>query len=363
MIIVFKPGTPTDHDGLDRLLRRFQDDILHRAALPTPQGELLEWVLGESVDTEAVSALSHHPLVQTIINPHSDLQHIGRQASDANQSIEAGALSFSQNTFHPFLGLCAVDTVDHVDTVFGGLAAAGIHTARMGAYKPRTSPHTFQGLGAACLPSVFERAGHHGIQMVAMEVMSAQHILEIEHALALAGHPTQVMLQIGTRNCQNFELLKACGQTDQVVLLKRGFGNTLNEALLAAEYIAKSGNPRVIFCLRGIKSHTASPHRNLVDFSQIPVVKRLTHLPVCVDPSHAVGVAKPSIDGITDIAHAMAQGIVAGANMVLMDIHPDPEIAKVDGHQAFTMRHLPQLKADMEHCRETYLKRVAIWQD
>ena len=157
----------------------------------------------------------------------------------------------------------------------------------MGAYKPRTNPYSFQGHGATCLPWVFELAGKYGIRVIAMEVTHDSHVQEIRQALKDTGHPTGVMLQIGTRNTQNFELLKEVGrQSELPVLLKRGFGITLDESLNAAEYLASEGNRNIIFCLRGMKTNMGDPHRNLVDFGHVPVVRHLTHLPVCIDPSH-----------------------------------------------------------------------------
>ena len=155
---------------------------------------------------------------------------------------------------------------------------------RMGAYKPRTNPYSFQGHGAKCLPYVFELAGKYGIKVIAMEITHETHLDEIRRALETSGHPTGVMLQIGTRNTQNFELLKIVGrQKIFPVLLKRGFGITLEESLNAAEYMASEGNSKIVFGLRGMKTNYGDPHRNLVDFAHIPVVKRLTRMPVCID--------------------------------------------------------------------------------
>jgi 3-deoxy-7-phosphoheptulonate synthase len=169
------------------------------------------------------------------------------------------------------------------------------------------------------------------------------------------------MLQIGTRNTQNFELLKAVGsQRDFPILLKRGFGITLHESLLAAEYIAASGNRDIVFGLRGMKTNFGDPHRNLVDFAHVPVVKRLTRMPVCVDPSHSVGIRAASPDGIDDVFHAAAQGIIAGANLVLTDIHPEPRKALVDAGQALTLEELPRFLEDCAIAREGYLRRRAL---
>ena len=191
-----------------------------------------------------------------------------------------------------------------------------------------------------------------------MEITHDTHIEEINRALEQTGHPTGVMLQVGTRNTQNFELLKACGrQNDHPVLLKRGFGITLEESLNAAEYLASEGNRKVIFCLRGMKTNMGDPHRNFVDFSHVPVIKRMTHMPVCIDPSHSVGTRDRSPDGLLDLFHATAQGVIAGANMILIDFHPNPPSALVDGPQALTMSELDHYIADINVARQAYLAR------
>jgi 3-deoxy-7-phosphoheptulonate synthase len=237
----------------------------------------------------------------------------------------------------------------------------GQSCTRMGAYKPRTNPYSFQGLGKACLPYVFELAGKYGIRAIAMEVTHESHIEDIDTCLEQAGSPTGVIFQVGTRNTQNFELLKAIGrQQEHPVLLKRGFGITLNESLNAAEYLASEGNTKVIFCLRGMKTSFSKPHRNFVDFSHVPVVKRLTRMPVCIDPSHSVGGRERGPDGILEVFHATAQGVIAGANMVLVDFHPDPLRALVDGPQALLLEELPGFLEDVQIAREAYLKRTQL---
>ena len=284
---------------------------------------------------------------------------LGRHAGDSRSyGFNYNGVTFNQDNLNIFAGLCAVDTPAHVEQMMKAVAEAGLQCTRMGAYKPRTNPYSFQGHGAACLPWVFELAGKYGIKVIAMEITHDTHIEEINRALEQTGHPTGVMLQVGTRNTQNFELLKACGrQNDHPVLLKRGFGITLEESLNAAEYLASEGNRKVIFCLRGMKTNMGDPHRNFVDFSHVPVIKRLTHMPVCIDPSHSVGVRERAPDGLLDLFHATAQGIIAGANMVLIDFHPNPASALVDGPQALTMDELAPYLEDIDIARQAYLKR------
>jgi len=268
-------------------------------------------------------------------------------------------VEFHPECFHVVAGLNAVDTREYTEATFKALGTAGQVCARMGAYKPRTSPYSFQGYGKQCLPYVFELAGKYGVRVISMEVTRDEHLDEIREALATAGDPCGVMLQIGTRNTQNFELLKTVGsQRDFPILVKRGFGITLHESLLAAEYVASAGNRDVVFCLRGMKTNFGDPHRNLVDFAHVPVVKRLTRMPVCVDPSHSVGIRADDEHGLQDIFHAAAQGIIAGANLVLTDIHPEPRKALVDAGQALTLDELPRFLEDCAIAREAYERRI-----
>lgn len=272
--------------------------------------------------------------------------------------FEYNGVSFSQDNFHLFAGLCAVDNRENVEIMMKSLQAEGLTCTRMGAYKPRTSPYSFQGLGSQCLPYVFELAGKYGIKVIAMEVTHERHIEEIRETLIQTGHPTGVMLQIGTRNAQNFELLRAVGsQSDFPILYKRGYGITLEESIHATEYLAQAGNHDIIFCLRGIKSLFGTPHRNMADFAHVPVIKRLTQMPVCVDPSHAVGILEYSNDRISDIFHATAQGVISGANMVLVDFHPQPKQAIVDAGQAISVNELPWFVEDIKITRAAYEKR------
>jgi 3-deoxy-7-phosphoheptulonate synthase len=278
--------------------------------------------------------------------------------------FEYNGIQISQDTFHVFPGLCAVDSRENLETMFRLLGEHGIQTARAGAYKPRTSPYDFQGFGAECLPFVFEVAGKYDIRIVSMEVTHESHIDEILEALRISGNPTGVMIQIGTRNAQNFELLKSVGQqTELPVLFKRGMGITIEESLNACEYVASGGNRRIVFCLRGMKTNLGDPHRNFVDFAHVPVVKRLTRLPVCIDPSHSVGSRAIAPDGLLDVFHVTAQGVIAGANMVLVDFHPKPEEARCDGPQALLVEELPRFLEDAKIVREAYearLRNVAI---
>ncbi len=303
------------------------------------------------------------PGVRQVVRVSAKYRLIGRH-DPAHETVgfEHNGVQIGDGQVHVFAGLCAVDTREHVDETMAALAREGVVTTRMGAYKPRSSPYDFQGLGRECLPWVFESAGRHGIRLIAMEATDASHLDEIAEALETAGNPTGVMIQVGTRNAQNYELLKQIGRRQEFpVLFKRGMGITLEESLNACEYVASEGNRRIMFCLRGVKTLLGDPHRNLVDFAHVPVVRRQTRLPVCVDPSHSVGSRLAAPDGLPDIFHVVAQGVVAGASAVLVDFHPRPERALCDAAQALTLDRLAPLLDHVRIVRQAYESAVAAY--
>jgi 3-deoxy-7-phosphoheptulonate synthase len=365
MIIVMKADLPADSPELQQVItlaRSFPGITTEVHRIDGATRSLTEVYLVGPTGVVPEQAFMQLECVEKVVRITQKFRAIGRHGGALDAiGFEYNGVRISQDTFHLFPGLCAIDTRENVDRVFAALAKHGIVTTRAGAYKPRTSPYDFQGHGAACLPWVFESAGKHGIRVIAMEVTHEAQIDEIRAALAASGNATGVMLQIGTRNAQNFELLRVVGkERDFPVLYKRGMGITVEEALNACEYIASGGNRRIVFCLRGVKSQLGEPHRNLVDFAHVPVVKRLTRLPVCIDPSHAVGRRDRAGDGILELLHAAAVGVIAGANIVLTDVHPDPRAALCDGPQALTLPALEHFIDDMTVVRKAYEERVKL---
>ncbi|MBN2370467.1 MAG: 3-deoxy-7-phosphoheptulonate synthase [Vicinamibacteria bacterium] len=365
MIIVMKADLPEDSTDLRRVITLSEsfpgiNTRIHRIQGATRS--LTEIYLLGPTHAVPSAPFEEFDCVEKVVRITQKFRAIGRHdAALEPVGFEYNGVDISQDTLHLFAGLCAVDTREHVEATFAALKQLGIVTTRAGAYKPRTSPYDFQGLGASCLPYVFELAGKYGIRIIAMEITHESHLDEIREGLDRTGRPTGVMLQIGTRNAQNYELLKLVGQqTEFPVLYKRGMGITLEESLNACEYIASGGNRRIVFCLRGMKTNLGDPHRNFVDFAHVPVVKRLTRLPVCVDPSHSVGRKAIAPDGLLDVFHVTAQGVITGANMILVDIHPHPESALCDGPQALLLEELPAFIADIAIVREAYEKRRAL---
>ena len=365
MIVILEPNIDKTGELYTTLMNRLSN-------LPNVQVRVHEEVGAQHVLTELyligntaalpIDEIQSLPGVERVVRVSGAYRVLGRHKNDTRSShFEYNGVTFSQDNLNLFAGLCAVDTREHVEAMMRALQEHGLVCTRMGAYKPRTNPYSFQGHGKSCLPYVFELAGKYGIKVIAMEVTSEHHVHEINEALEQTGRPTGILLQIGTRNTQNFELLKVVGRQQEFpVLLKRGFGITLEESLNAAEYLASEGNRKVVFCLRGMKTNMGDPHRNLVDFAHVPVVKRLTRMPVCIDPSHSVGTRERSADGILDLMHVTAQGVIAGANMILVDFHPAPEKALVDGPQALRMAELPYFLEDIRLARNAYEERAAL---
>jgi 3-deoxy-7-phosphoheptulonate synthase len=365
MILILAPNTDVNGDEYRRLweylstLTAVQARVHHEHGAQQVLTEI--YLIGDtkSLSVQDMEAL---PCVERVVRVSEAYRILGRHKDDTRPiGFEYNGVRFGQDTLNIFAGLCAVDCRQNVDLMMRALHEHGLQCTRMGAYKPRTSPYSFQGEGEKCLPDVFELAGRYGIRVIAMEITHESHIDQIRAALAVTGNATGVMLQIGTRNTQNFELLKAVGRQNEFpVLIKRGFGITLEESLNAAEYLASEGNRQVMFGLRGMKTNLGDPHRNLVDFAHVPVVQNLTRMPVCIDPSHSVGMRTRGPHGILDIMHATAQGVIAGANAVLVDFHPRPSEAKVDGEQALLLEELPHFLEDVQLVRRAYTDRLAL---
>ncbi len=365
MIIVMRADLPAGSHDLDQVVRVAESYPGIKAHIHVVHGasrSVTEVHLHGSTATIPTKPFEEFEGVEKVVRVSEKYRSIGRHGGQMEAlGFEHNGVKITQDSLHVFAGLCAVDNPRNVEDTFKALQSFGLTTARMGAYKPRTSPYDFQGHGASCLPYTFELAGKYGVKIVTMEVTHESQIGEIRRSLELTGHATGVMLQVGTRNAQNFELLKAVGQAaDMPVLFKRGMGITLEESLNAVEYVASSGNRRIVFGLRGMKTNLGDPHRNFVDFAHVPVVKRMTRLPVCIDPSHSVGRRATAPDGLLEIFHVTAQAVIAGANMVLVDVHPRPAEALCDGPQALLLHELEHLLLDVEIARKAYQERCSL---
>jgi len=263
--------------------------------------------------------------------PRSGLSRVQRGARPEGTCITVGRVEIGGPGFVVMAGPCAVEDAEQTERTAAAVAAAGAHVMRGGVFKPRTSPYSFQGMGEPGLRLLAEAGRRHGLPLIS-EVMDASQIpLMVEHT---------DILQIGARNMQNFTLLRALGKVRKPVLIKRGLAATIEEWLLAAEYVLDGGNEQVLLCERGIRTFETAM-RNTLDLAAVAYVKQRTHLPVIVDPSHATG--DPALVVPMSLAAA-----AAGADGLLVEVHPWPEQALCDGKQALTperflelMRRLP----------------------
>jgi 3-deoxy-7-phosphoheptulonate synthase len=245
---------------------------------------------------------------------------VAREWHKANTLVAAGGVPIGGNTVQVIAGPCSVETEAQMNAAADGVNAGGARLMRGGAFKPRTSPYAFQGKGLDGLKLLKDAATRHALPIVT-------ELMDVRMLDAFLEHGVDV-IQIGTRNMQNFDLLKAVGKVATPVILKRGMSATIGEWLMAAEYIAAGGNHNIIFCERGIRTFETA-YRNVLDVTAIPVLKRETHLPVIVDPSHAGGKAWM-------VASLSLAAIAAGADGLLVEIHPNPVEAWCDADQALT---------------------------
>jgi 3-deoxy-7-phosphoheptulonate synthase len=245
---------------------------------------------------------------------------VAREWHKANTVIDVAGIPIGGKTVQVIAGPCSVETMPQMEAAAAGAKAGGARLMRGGAFKPRTSPYAFQGKGIEGLEMLRSSADAHGLPIVT-------ELMDVRMLDAFLEYDVDV-IQIGTRNMQNFDLLKEVGRVKKPVILKRGMSATINEWLMAAEYIAAGGNHNIIFCERGIRTFETA-YRNVLDVTAIPVLKRETHLPVIVDPSHAGGKAW-MVPALSSAA------VAAGADGLLIEIHPNPCEALCDADQALT---------------------------
>jgi 3-deoxy-7-phosphoheptulonate synthase len=282
-------------------------------------------VLGNSgpVDPAPFQSL---PGVSHCIAVTKPFKLVSRETHPADTVVEVNGVAIGRRPFAVIAGPCAVESRDQLFRVAEHLAARGVRLLRGGAFKPRTSPYAFQGLGAEGLALLDEARRRFGLGLVTEAT---------DHEVFEAVEPVADVVQIGARNMQNFALLRRAGQSRKPVLLKRGMSATVEEWLMAAEYILAGGNRQVILCERGVRTF-ADHTRNTLDLSVVPVVKKWSHLPVIVDPSHAAGT--------WEFVTPLARGAKAvGADGLIVEVHPDPARALSDGPQSLTPERFDEM--------------------
>ena len=298
--------------------------------------------IGDERDKTRLQALETSPGVEQVIPILKPYKLAGVELRKEKSLIDIGSGVIFGGTAIPIIaGPCCVESEEQVCTTAEAVKAAGAKVFRGGAYKPRTSPYSFQGLEEEGLIMLKEAKKKSGLP-ICTEVMRETNV-------PLVAKYSDI-LQIGTRNMQNFDLLKAVGQTDTPVMLKRGLANTIREWLMSAEYIMSQGNMNVILCERGIRTFETAT-RNTLDLNAITVLKHETHLPVIVDPSHATG----HWQYVEDMALA---SIAAGADGIMIEVHPNPHEAWSDGSQSLTPEKFGHAVAKMRKVAEAVGRNI-----
>jgi len=267
------------------------------------------------------------PGVESAMHIAKQYKIVSRESHKANTVVDIGGIPLGGNQIQIIAGPCSVETQSQMDLSAKFVHEAGCRLMRGGAFKPRTSPYTFQGKGVEGLDMFRKAAKPYKLPIVT-------ELMDIRTLDAFMEYDVDV-IQIGTRNMQNFDLLKEVGRINKPVILKRGMSATISEWLMSAEYIAAGGNHNIIFCERGIRTFETY-YRNVLDITAIPVLKKETHLPVIVDPSHAGGKAWM-------VAALSQAAIAAGADGLLVEMHPNPCEAWCDADQALTPEELKKL--------------------
>ena len=316
MIIVLKPG----------VTQKQVEDFSARLAKQN-QVKVNAWygehstVLGLLGDTAAVDieSIAAQDIVQSVKRVQEPFKKANRKFHPDDTVIDLGGNAvIGGGRLGVIAGPCSVESEEQIEAVAARVKASGAAFLRGGAFKPRTSPYAFQGLRAEGLELLRHARKKTGLPIVT-EIMSPAHLVLFEDV---------DIIQVGARNMQNFELLKELGKCDKPILLKRGLANTIEELLMSAEYIMASGNERVILCERGIRTFETMT-RNTLDISAVPILKKQSHLPVVVDPSHAAGIAWM----VEPLALA---SLAAGADGLIIEVHNDPPHALSDGAQSIT---------------------------
>jgi len=322
MIIVMKSRS---QEELDRVVERveelgFQAHVIYGVE---------RWVIGAIGDERGkyrLQELESMPGVENVVPILKPYKLAGRELVKGDSQIDVNGVVIGSDLFCVMAGPCSVESREQITQAAHAVKEAGAHILRGGAYKPRSSPYSFQGLEEDGLKLLAEAREATGLPFVTEVLTPEQVPIVAEHA---------DILQVGARNMQNFGLLRVIGKTNKPVFLKRGMAATITELLMSAEYIMAEGNQQVMLCERGIRTFETET-RNTLDLSAVPVLKKLTHLPIIVDPSHGTG----HWDYVTPMARA---AVAAGADGVMVEVHPHPEAAFSDGPQSLKPKRFARL--------------------
>lgn len=346
MIIVMKVGSP------DVEIKRINEEMQQWGLIPEKiigKHKVVIGLVGDTASLDPRQIQEVSPWIEVVLRvekpfKRTSLEFRHGEQSEVVVSTPNGNVSFGKN--HPLVvvaGPCSVENEEMIVATAKRVKAAGAKFLRGGAYKPRTSPYSFQGHGESALNLLAAAREASGLGIIT-EVMDTADVEKIAKVADV--------LQVGARNMQNFALLKKVGAQDKPVMLKRGMAATIDDWLMAAEYILAAGNPNVILCERGIRTFERKYARNTLDLAVIPVLRSLTHLPIMIDPSHGTGKA----EYVPDMAKA---AIAAGTDSLMIEVHPNPAKALSDGPQSLTPERFDRLMEELA----VVGKAVGRWQD
>ena len=321
MVVVMKPGT--SQQEIARLVEELEKHGV-QVGITNGVGCSILGLVGDTLHLD-IDKISINPHVERVMRVQEPYKKANRKFHPEDTVVDCSGQKIGGGNFQVIAGPCSVESEEQMVGIAKAVKQAGATLLRGGAFKPRTSPYAFQGLGKKGLDLLLEAKRATGLPIVT-ELMAIEHLPLFNDV---------DVIQIGARNMQNFDLLREVGaQTQKPILLKRGMSATLQELLMSAEYIMASGNPNVMLCERGIRTFETAT-RNTIDLTVIPVLKRLSHLPVIIDPSHSTGSAK--------LVEPLAMGATAmGADGLIIEVHNNPPCALCDGAQSQT----PEMFAD-----------------
>ena len=321
MVVVMKPGTrQQDIDALVSRLKELDLDV----GITNGVGCTILGLVGDTTAVD-MDKISINPHVERVMRVQEPYKKANRKFHPEDTVVSVGNAKIGGGNFSVIAGPCSVESEAQICAVAEDVKASGAALLRGGAFKPRTSPYSFQGMRSEGL-DLLKLARRATGSPIVTEIMNTEHLPLFENV---------DLIQVGARNMQNFELLKAVGRQKKPVLLKRGLANTLEEFVMSAEYIMAEGNENVILCERGIRTFETSM-RNTLDLAGVVMLHKMTHLPVIVDPSHACGHAWM----VPDLAKA---AVAAGADGLMIEVHNDPAKAKCDGAQSLTPDQFDEL--------------------
>lgn len=328
MIIVLKPNiNKRDETAVVKEIKR----LGYRPHIMRGVAHTVIGAIGDERTHRTLEVLTSWPQVQSVMPVQKRFKLVSREAHPSNSTVDARGVRIGGKKFQVMAGPCSVESEKQLLTTAHAVKKAGATILRGGAFKPRTSPYEFQGLGEKGLKLLAKARKETGLPVITELLSEQQAELVAEYA---------DILQIGTRNAQNFQLLIAAAKTGKPVLLKRGLSMKIEEWLLAGEYILANENPNLLFCERGVRTFETYT-RNTLDLATIPIIKKESHCPVVIDPSQGAGRA--------DLVTAMCKGAVAmGADALLIEVHPNPAEAWSDGAQQVTLDGFANLMEELK---------------